>query len=234
MRGSKIIITGLLLFLSLLANAQRIKKRNVEAFDKIRVFGNVEVEMIKGKKEAVEIFARNINLSDIGINVLNRQLKIKTKSNLFKEDAFVKLRVTYKEIREISVNASADIIFRDVIKNDKLFISATSGARANLKVNLNALELKVYQGAHIDISGSTKLNEVLVNTGGILSATYLACDEVFIKLNTGGQAEFIVNKSIDAIVNTKGKLNYFGLPEKENIKTKLGGSVNAWDKPEDI
>ena len=103
-----------------------------------------------------------------------------------------------------------------------------------MEVDLNAIELKVYQGAHIDVSGKAKLQESFINTGGVLAASNFECDEVFIKMNTGGQAEIIVNKLLDANVNTGASLNYFGKPEQENINTALGGKISAWDKTEDI
>lgn len=210
--------------------AQNTEKREIQSFDKIDVFGNIQVEMIQGDKEALEIFTRNANISDVDISVDNKLLKIKMKSNLFDDEAEVKIKVVYKEIRDISSNAAAEIVIKDLIKTDKLFLNATSGARIKLNVELNAVDIKAYQGAHIDIVGKTKLQESFVNTGGILSASNFTSNEVFIKMNTGGKAEFIVNDLLDAGVNTGASLNYFGTPSKENIKTSLGGKVSAWDK----
>lgn len=230
MKTIKRILLIVLVFTSISLNAQNREKREIQAFDKISVFGNIEVEMIKGDQETVEIFTRNVEISDVDIAVDDRLLKIKMKSNLFDDDVEVKVKVVYKEIREIASNAAADVVIKDLIKTDKLFLDATSGARIKLKVDLNATDIKAYQGAHIDIAGKTKLLESFVNTGGILSASNFTCDEVYIKMNTGGKAELIVNKLLDAGVNTGASLNYFGTPEKENIKTSLGGKVSAWDK----
>jgi hypothetical protein len=152
------------------------------------------------------------------------------KSNLFDDEAEVKIILTYKEIREISSNASAEIYIKEMIKGDKLFVNATSGGRIKLKVDLNAIELNAYQGAHIDIAGNTKILESLVNTGGVFAGANFESNEAYIKLNTGGKAEFIVNSSLDARVNTGASLNYFGTPEKETLNTTLGGKINAWDK----
>ncbi len=65
-----------------------------------------------------------------------------------------------------------------------------------MKVDLNAIDLKSYQGSHIDISGKTILQESFVNTGGVLSGPDFSSDEVFIKMNTGGKAEIVVNKNL--------------------------------------
>ena len=230
MKKLNIIVTAIFLSFTLLLNAQNKEKREIQSFDKLNVFGNIQVEMRQGEKESVEIFATNVNLSEVETEINDKLLKIKMRSNLFDENVKVKVILIYKEIREISSNAAAKIIVKDIIKGDKLFVEATSGARIELKVELNAVELKAYQGAHIDISGKVVLQESFVNTGGVLSGSSFVSDDVFIKMNTGGKAEIVVHKLIDANVNTGASLNYFGKPEKENINTSLGGKINAWDK----
>ena len=234
MRNLKIIVTALFLSLALLVNAQHREKREVQSFDKLDVFGNIQVEMKQGETESLQLFTKNVDPTDIKTEVKDKHLKISMKSNLFDDEAEVKIVLTYKEIREIYSNAAAEVKVIGVIKGDKIFANATSGGRILMEVDLNAIELKVYQGAHIDVSGKAKLQESFINTGGVLAASNFECDEVFIKMNTGGQAEIIVNKLLDANVNTGASLNYFGKPEQENINTALGGKISAWDKTEDI
>lgn len=228
----KKLITLILILTVFIANAQKSEKRIVESFDKLDVYGNIKVEMILSDTESIDIFTKNVDPSEVNTEIKDKLLKIKMKSNLFDDDVKVKIILKYKEIREISSNAAAEVIVQDIIKGDKLFATATSGGRIILQVELNAIDLKSYQGAHIDISGKTILQESFVNTGGVLAGPDFSSDEVFIKMNTGGKAEFIVIKSLEANVNTGASLSYFGTPEKENVKTTLGGKINAWDKKE--
>ncbi len=226
----KKLITAIFILIVFYANAQKSEKREIESFDKLNVFGNIKVEMILSDTESINIFTTNVDPSEVETEIKDKLLKIKMKSNLFDEDVKVVVVLKYTEIREISSNAAAEVNVKNVIKGDKLFATATSGGRIKLHVELNAIDLKSYQGAHIDISGKTIIQETFVNTGGVLSGSDFSSDEVFIKMNTGGKAEIIVNKSLDANVNTGASLNYYGKPEKENIKTTLGGKINAWDK----
>ena len=230
MKTLNIIVTITFIFLTMVVIGQNREKREIESFDKLDVFGKIEVEMKQGNKEGLEISTLNVDPSEISTEVSDKLLKIRMNSNLFDEDVKVKVVLTYTEIREISANAAADIIVKDLIKGDKLFIDATSGAQITIKVELNAVELKAYQGAHINISGKAIIQESYINTGGVLFGSNFSSDEVFIKMNTGGKAEIIVNKLLDANVNTGASLSYFGNPEKEEIKTSLGGKISAWDK----
>jgi len=226
----KKLIAAILILVVFSASAQKKEKRIIESFDKLDVFGNIEVKMVLSDTESIDIFTTNVDPSEVETEIEDKLLKIKMKSNLFDDDVKVKVILKYKEIREITSNAAADVVVKNVIKGDKLFVTATSGGRIKMKVDLNAIDLKSYQGSHIEISGKATLQESFVNTGGVLSGPDFISDEVFVKMNTGGKAEITVIKSLEAIVNTGASLNYFGKPEKENIKTTLGGKINAWDK----
>lgn len=210
--------------------AQKPEIRDLESFDKIEVFGNINVEMKFGEKESLKIKTVNVDPSEVITEVKNKLLKIKMNSNLFDDEVEVKIYLTFKEIREITSNASAEIKIMDLIEGDKIFANATSGGRILMNVKLNAVELKSYQGAHIDISGTCKIQESFVNTGGVLSASNFKCEEVFIRRNTGGKAEIIATKKIEAIVNTGASLSFFGKPEKESLNTTLGGKIIKWDE----
>ncbi|MFC2103820.1 head GIN domain-containing protein [Bacteroidota bacterium] len=226
----KYLLSLLLIIGYTFTHAQKTESRNIASFDKVEVFGNIKVEMRLGDKESLEIRTTNVDPSEIITEVNEKLLVIKMKSNLFDDEVEVKISLTFKEIREITSNASAEIKVLDQIGGDKIFANATSGGRILMKVKLNAIELKSYQGAHIDVSGTCKIQESFVNTGGVLAASNFQCDEVFIRMNTGGQAEIVANKRIEANVNTGAKLSYFGKPENETLNTTLGGKITKWDE----
>lgn len=226
----KYVLTILLFFGVISSFAQRIEKREIASFDKIEVTGNIDVEMYLGNQESIEVKAYDISTSEVITVVEDKLLKIKINSSLFDEDLKIKVKVSYKELREITSNASANITVKDVIKGDKIFAEATSGGRIIMEVDLNAIELKAYQGAQINIEGTCKIQESYINTGAILSASNFACDEVFIQMNTRSKAEIIANNKIDAKVNTWAELSFFGLPSEENLKTSMGGDIIKWDE----
>ncbi len=218
------------LFSWLVSNAQKTETREISSFDKIEVTGNIKVEMKMGETESIKIKTMNVDPSEVVTEVKNKLLKIKMGSNLFDDNVQVTIYVAFKEIREVTSNAGAEIKIQDKIKGDKIFASATSGGRILMEVDLNAIEIKVYQGAHIEVSGNCKIQESFISTGGVLSATKFECDEVFIKMNAKAQAELIANKKIQANVKSGASLSFFGNPEEESLKTSLGGNISKWDE----
>lgn len=226
------IITILVASCVLTANAQQNQIQDLDPFNKIEVFGNIDVEMKQSNKETLKFKTHKIDPEKVVIKVSNNTLKISLKSKLLDEDVKVKVYVNYKEIVGIRSDAGAEIKIIDKIIGDRLIVEAANGGRVLLKVRIEILELKLFQGAHIDISGACLKQNTYANTGSVLSATHLECDEVFIRMNTNANAEIIANKKIEAKVNSKSRLSFFGKPEQEKLKTTLGGSITKWDEDE--
>jgi len=226
----KFVFAFIFSVLSVYAFAQKSEIRDIQSFDKIDVFGNLEVIMEQGEKEELRIESKIVDPSEVSVEVKDKLLKIKISENLFEDKIVARVYIKYKEIREIKSNASAEIILKNTVKGDKLFLTATSGGRITINVDLNAIDIEIYQGANIDITGKAKIQETYVNTGGILSGAKFISNEAFIKMNTGGKAEIEVTDRIEASINTGADLSFFGKPTQKDIKTSLGGKVTAWDE----
>lgn len=209
--------------------AQRTEKRTLNDFTKIDVWGNIKIEFQKSDTNTVTLNVGDIPTDEIVTEVSNGTLKIKMRSNLFKETE-INLKITYKEISEIKANASAELKFMDQIIGENLKIESIGGARVVLNVDLKNSDLTAYQGGQIDIKGKSDFSNIFANSGGMLSGTNLITQEANIKLNTGGTAEITVVKKLIARVNTKSSLSYFGKPEVEQIKASLGATVSKWDE----
>jgi hypothetical protein len=226
----KYLITLFFVLSIYFANAQQSLTREIESFSKIEVFGNVNVELKQNTEESVKIKTNKIDPDKIIVKVSNNTLKISLKSNLFDEDVKVKVYVSYKEITEIRSDASAEIKILNKFEGNYLAATAANGGRIIMKVKLDSVDLKLFQGAHIDISGSCMKQSSYVNTGSVLSASNLECDEVDIRMNTKANAEIVANKRIEAKVNSGSKLSFFGKPIEEILKTTLGGNITKWEE----
>ncbi|MGE0090607.1 MAG: head GIN domain-containing protein [Bacteroidales bacterium] len=229
MKNYTFIILSALLLISINSYSQTKNIRILNDFDKIDIWGNFKIEMIQADSNAIIIDSKIVPYDEIVSEIKNGVLKIRTKSNLFKETT-INIKINYKSIIKVKANASTELNFLNSIVQDKIKIEAIGGARVILTVNLKNADLTAYQGGHIDIKGKAVSASIFANSGGIISATNLLIDEAKVKLNTGGQAEITVNKKLVARANTKSRLSYFGKPETEEIKASLGATISKWDE----
>lgn len=218
-------ILFILAFLLPLVTIAQTEKRKLKEFDRISVFGNMDVDLIKSDSFNVKISAQGANLEEITSIVDGMELKIRMVSDLF-SDAQVTVRVYYKELREISATGGACIHSDMLIKIDNLELKAGSGGEIYLwNVDINSLEAKVTKGSVILVSGKAKTQIISASAGGTYSAFDLESENAFVETNTGGKAKVRVSKKLDAKAISKGYIGYQGEPETIDKKESLGGEV---------
>jgi len=217
-----------LMLLPWMAQGQEISDRQVDEFNKLRVFGKMKVRMVPGSEPNVHIEAKDINLEKVKTSVEDGELNVKI-SRLFK-DHEVYVEITHGELESVEALADAEIVFDKPVVSRQFTIQSTMGSMVELAIDSRYLELKAYQGGQVLIKGSTDHLEAFVNTGGILSGTDLECQRVDIRMNTGGKAELTIREKLAAKVNTGADFSYYGTPSDTDVSTSLGGSVSAWDQ----
>jgi hypothetical protein len=224
------IVKRVLLFFAffLLLNmgfALESEERIVSHYDAVRVTGRIKVFLKKGSVERVKIEADGVEISKVFTETDGTTLKIYTQKGYVDDDIDVKAYVTYKELREVHSSALAVVKTDSAIKGDKLVVDVNSKGRADLIVDVDALELFVSVSGRLEISGRAGTQNASVNSDGSLKAFGLKCNKTYIKINTAGMAEITAGDLLDATVHTGGNLRYKGEPSRETIKTSLGGTI---------
>jgi Putative auto-transporter adhesin, head GIN domain len=225
MKSLKILNILFLTFFIQSVYAQEAMK--LEHFDQIYATGIIEITLQKGEEEKIVLVTNNFDRDDVKVRVSEEELRISVTKSLIK-DALVKIVVTYKELRRIKVNAGAYISAKNPITIDKLDLRAMSGSQLELELDVNKLHVKVAEGAQIHLTGKTKSLNVTAASGAEFDGFELESDDTFASANTGGRAEVVANKSIEAVANTGGRVRYKGDPEKVQLKDYLGGEVDVY------
>ncbi len=232
----KFLILSAFLCFVIYGVAQTTEEREVGEFNQVRLWGSMTAELIQGDKNSVYIESEELPLEDINIENDDRELKIKVKPDILSkhegDELFIK--ITHKEeIESLHALADADVSFDKPILRKDFKLNVGSGAHVVVKINSKKLNVKAYQGGQAQITGKVVNLEAYINSGGILSATSLVCQNADVKLNTGGKGEITVKKELVAKVTTGADFSYMGNPVKENTKTSLGGTISAWDQEEE-
>lgn len=212
--------------------AQESVERSLSDFEKLRISGKIDAKLVPGDENKIYLESEEIDLEKISTEIENGKLTVKMLSKLFKNPSAV-ARITYTSLTTIEALADANVSFDKPLKQDTLNIEASSGAKVTLDIESKMLNIKNFQGGQTLIKGKTDKLHAFINTGGILSATDLECEEANMRLNTAGKAEITVKSKLTAKVNTKADLSYFGKPEIKDVSSSLGGTISAWDEEEE-
>ena len=235
---SKLIIVVSILFLTA-CNAQNYgrvkgngnvihKSRNVGSFDKVAVSGSFDVYLEKGKEGQMDIKIEDNLLPYLVTEVNGGKLKIKWKkgTNISTRKGVV-ITVQFKDINEVSLSGSGDIIGKDKINADHFETSVSGSGDIELEVFSNSLKAAVAGSGDVVLKGSTKTFEAAVAGSGDISAYNLKSDKADVKVSGSGDIEVTAAKELKARVSGSGDVSYRGNPNIQDVKVSGSGDVSS-------
>ncbi len=220
-------ITLILLFISTLLFAQEKDTRQLRKFSEIKVSEGIELIAKKGSENSIEIEVSRIDVDRVVTEVRGDRLSIHIRDRYSSRsrNRRVKAYLTYtEEIEEIAVNTSAEIVFEDVIKTNRLFITASTSGLVEAKIDVKYLEMSATTSGRVDLSGESEEVEAKASTGGTIYAYDVEASEVYAKANTGADVRVNAQDRLRASANTGGSISYKGKP-RTDTRANTGGSI---------
>ncbi len=217
----------LIIFAIQVVYAQQTDVRNVPAFNGIKVFGAIEVNLKKGNQQKIQIKAFGVDVNKVTTYVDDGLLKIKMQEGIY-NNIDVKVDITYTNLIELNAGGSAKIRVNSAIQQRKLYVDANSGGSIELNVDLEAININLHSGGTLFIDGTVESQQIKVVSGAQLHALKLKSERINIKSNTGGVAEVYALDSINGSAATGGTIKYNGNPRIVNVKSSLGGNISRY------
>ena len=213
------------LLLSFASSTSAQETRKLDYFDAVAATGDVSVTLVRGDTHKVTITTKGMSEDDISIFVKGKTLKVQLIEGLFREADIAELTVTYTRLRSIKSSAGARVYVPEVLEADQVKLRASSGGYLELQVQASSIDATASEGGELIISGTTEDQKVTAHTGGKYQGAELECLRTYVKANTGGQAEVVARKRLEAKANTGGQVDYAGDPEYKNIRSLISGGV---------
>ena len=211
------------LAMAITVNAQDVFK--LEHFDELVASGKVEVILQKGEQAQAVVETNGLEESDININIHEGVLKINMVKSLIRDDEEITVYLTYQQLNRIKAQAGAEITAKNTIETNRLILKVVSGAEMALTVATGDLDVVVSEGGQLELEGTTNSLDARASSGGMLEAFDLESNYTYITSNTGGVAEVVANKKIEAKANTGGQIEYKGKPEIKEFSNFLSGNI---------
>ncbi|QTY26789.1 head GIN domain-containing protein [Flavobacterium sp. CS20] len=225
MKNLVIILIGFLPVLGFTQTEEVVINKNIQA---LRISAGIQVELTTNAK-VNKIEADKRVLEAINYKVSDYELKIGLSlETIFDGDFPLKLKVYTKNIDRLNAVQGSTVEIQNLIKTDRFFVRATEGSIVSGEFKTQSLELKALSGGIIDISGKSKDQDVLVNTGGEYKGKKLKTENTTVKVTYGGNAVVFVTENCEAKIVVGGNIDVYGNPKYVNEKTTFGGKVNIF------
>jgi len=214
----------LLMFSCSILFAQEPITKNLGDFNSLKVFNGLTVELQKSNTSKIEITGSKSE--NVTVKNSNGILKIRLKfpESIMVED--VKIKLFYNDnIDVLDANEGAKIFSDQIIKQQHLEVKVQEGASINLPVEVKYLTVKAVSGGIIELTGAIKNQTIEATTGGIYEAYNLNSKESFVTAASGARVEIKTSEVLDAKVRFGGTIFYKGTPEVLKTKKIIGGTI---------
>jgi Putative auto-transporter adhesin, head GIN domain len=214
----------LVLSCSILFSQEPISKK-LGDFNTLKVFNGLTVELQKSNRSKIEITGSKSE--DVTVKNSNGILKIRLKfpEGFTAEDLKIKLFYA-NNIDILDANEGAKITSEETIKQQHLEVKVQEGAKINMGIDTKHLVVKSVSGGIIKLTGVTQNQTVEATTGGIYKAYKVQSKQAFVTAASGARVEVNSTDVLDAKVRFGGTIYYQGTPEVLKTKKIIGGTIS--------
>lgn len=207
-----------------LAAQTRQETRTLQSFNAVKISNSIEAELVKGDRNELEISASGIELDRISSQIDKQVLEVKITGSNFGATS-VKVKVTYKDISEVSTSTAAKVFVKDPLAGKMVKINAATSSYVEAEVDTRNLLVDAATNAKVFISGNAETLDLKAFTNAEINGKNLEVDEAKVRVNTAASANFTVNESIEGSAATAGKVYYRGDPNSIDVRTNTGGAI---------
>lgn len=198
--------------------------QNLQNFSEVKGFDGLSINLIKSDVNKAVITGANTNK----VAIANKDGVLKLRMTLDKifsgYRTFVDLYYT-DELVIIDVNEDARITSQGTIKQDVLELKAQEGGELDISAEVEQLLVKTVTGGVVKTSGTSDLQDVMINTGGVYEGKNFKTKFSTINVNAGSRAEIYAYDYVKATVKAGGEVLVYGDPAKMEEKTVFGGKI---------
>ncbi len=204
---------------------------DLDPFNKLVVDPYIEIELVKGDKEQIEVFYDNIDPDEIFAEQQGKTLRVyladaKVGFSLFADDNFrkkkyryssVRMVITYKTLKNIQFRGEEKLTCNDELSGSRIKLKAYGQTKIRIaSVDTRKFKVALYGENEMKISSGNTYNQI-VNTYGENTIEASNLISYGVKTNSFGENRISVNATdyLRILHIGEGRLSYAGQPTVE-------------------
>lgn len=208
--------------------AQKATTKELEKFTQLKAYDRIIVTLVKSNENKLVITGDDQD--EVNIDNDKGLLKIKMEFDNFMDGDEAQATLYYSEnLILIDANENAKIRSDETLKGDRVEIKTQEGGKIDLKIDIQDLYTKSISGGEVTLTGTAKVQEVMVNTGGKTYNKGLNTEDTTVVVNAGGRADVKASNKVVAKVRAGGSIYIYGNPKEVNKDKVFGGKIEVVD-----
>lgn len=201
------------------------KDRDAGYFNIVHVSSGIDVYLTQGTNESIKVEADD-NLHEYIITEINDDvLKVYSKANIRSAEATI-VHVTIKDVKELKTSSAGDLIGKNLVKTDALFLSASSAGDIKLEMETGKLKCKISSAGNMTLAGNANELTANLSSAGDLKAFDLETRIADVTVSSAGDARIKVTEELTARTSSAGDIYYQGNPARVDGHSSSAGGIH--------
>lgn len=204
------------------------KTLEIQPFTALQIGGIFDVYITQGSVESVKIEADDNLIDYVKVENIKDALVLNSECEVnIKQPYTMKIHVTVKDLKEITVNGIGDVQTEGSIRGNKLVVEDSGVGDVKLNLEYDALELNYSAVGNIMMSGNVKNAMIDYSGVGDMNAFELKVQNLELDHTGVGDTEVFASESLDIEFAGVGDVYYKGSPTNKTIEKNGIGEVNS-------
>ena len=191
---------------------------------------NKQEVRVEALKEIYDISEFKVKDGVLHINIDKKEESKSNKSIWSKIDDIkiaptLKVYISMKNVKNLSVNGSGKIITENSIASSKINLLVSGAGSIDLDLKGSMINSEISGAGNINIKGYASDHQVLLSGAGIMNAYDFEVERANVKLSGSGNCELNVTETLEAKVHGSGVLNHSGNTRTVNSEIFGQGTV---------
>ncbi|PZR28399.1 MAG: hypothetical protein DI535_07100 [Citrobacter freundii] len=191
--------------------------RPLSSFSKVELRDNINLVLIQGNEEKIEITGPQNVIANVTTEVINNSLTIANKTEcrwLRDPDEKITARLYLKTLESFEYNGSGDVTNEDTLRGSLMGFNSDEGAGIiDLKVNVDEIAVRIFkENASMIFHGYARHCGTYTNARGILDLSELQTKSMYIIYSGLADTHVNVSEGIEAYVRYRGNVYCKGNP----------------------
>ncbi|MHC8949961.1 GIN domain-containing protein [Sphingobacterium hungaricum] len=198
---------------------------SISKFNELEVTDKIPVTVILSDKDSLIIKGELASQVEViqGDNIVRLKMAA---GNLMKGDQ-VEATLYTSNFQKVSARKGAIVLSgNSTFTPDSLSVVANEGAKIDLSVKTNHVEIYSNSGSSIELDGTAKRQNINIFAGGAYDAKALVSESVTARVNAGGKCIVHATEFADVQTRAGGSIQVYGSPKEKKQKKLAGGSIS--------
>lgn len=180
--------------------------RDVKDFDSLRLMSSGDIHLTQTDESGIKIEADDNVMPLINTEVENDVLIISREPSTCTISEEVKIYLNMKDIEQLSILGSGEIIGENEIESETLGLSISEAGEMSLNIDVDTLSTTISGSGEYNLEGNADEHEATITESGTLNAYELITDKTTVTISGYGEAYVYASENLNTYISGNSKV----------------------------